>query len=220
MRTMSWVALGIAALAGLTAARWALRRRDALGRARPFPFVLVILLLMIAAGAAAPDALRLLTERRLGRIASQLAGRPVEVRCQSIGGAVLDIGVELGYVRFGPDGVPEPEALIKRDQCADLAAYARTGRDRPSREQVIAVHVLSHEAMHMSGIAGEVAAECAAVQRDAAAARLLGATAEQAKALAREYWTKVYPAMPPGYRSARCAAGHSMDERLPDAPWR
>jgi hypothetical protein len=42
MRTMSWVALGIAALAGLTAARWALRRRDALGRARPFPFVLVI----------------------------------------------------------------------------------------------------------------------------------------------------------------------------------
>jgi hypothetical protein len=116
--------------------------------------------------------------------------------------------------------VPEPEALIKRDQCADLAAYARTGRDRPSREQVIAVHVLSHEAMHMSGIAGEAAAECAAVQRDAAAARLLGATAEQAKALAREYWTKVYPAMPPGYRSARCAAGHSMDERLPDAPWR
>jgi hypothetical protein len=142
------------------------------------------------------------------------------IRCQSIGGAALDVGVELGYVRFGPDGVPEPEALIKRDQCADLAAYARAGRDGPSRDQIIAVHVLTHEAMHMRGVAAEAAAECAAVQRDAATARLLGAAPEQARALAGAYWAKVYPAMPPEYRSARCGAGQSMDEGLPDAPWR
>jgi len=219
MRMLSWVAAGIAGLAVLTVLRWAVRRVDALERRQPFPYATVAGLLVLAAGTATPGALRVLTERRLGGIASTLTGKPVAIQCQSLGGAVLDIGAELGYVRFGPDGVPEPRALIKRDQCGDLAAYARSGRDKPTRQQVIAVHVLTHESMHMAGMPGEAAAECAAVQRDASAAQLLGATAEQARALARTYWTTVYPAMPAGYTSPQCRAGGRLDEHLPNAPW-
>src|SRR4029450_3526010 len=69
----------------------------------------------------------------------------------------------------------EAWALIKRDQCRHLAAYVRSGHGRPSRDQVVAVHVLTHEAMHLSGRLDEAVAECAAVQRDAHTARLLGA---------------------------------------------
>jgi hypothetical protein len=72
---------------------------------------------------------------------------------------------------------------------------------------VIAVHV------------DESAAECAAVQRDARTARLLGAPGDQALALAVSNWRTVYPRMPDGYRSSNCRPGGAMDEHLPDAPW-
>ena len=171
-------------------------------------------------GAAVPGVLRASQERRLGGAASALAGARVAVRCQSLGGAFVDAGPELGYVRWRADGSPEPWALIKRDQCHHLAAYVRSGARSPTRDQVVAVHVLTHEAMHMSGRLDEAVAECAAVQRDAQTARLLGARPADAAALAAAYWAQHLPAdarrLPVG-RSA--APGGAMDERLADAPW-
>jgi hypothetical protein len=155
--------------------------------------------------------LRVHQERRLGGAASALAGARVAVRCQSFGGAFVDARPELGYVRWRADGKPEPWTLIKRDQCRHLAA--RSDKRRPSRDQVVAVHVLTHEAMHLSGRLNEAAAECAAVQRDARIARLLGAPAE----LAAAYWRNLYPLMPDGYRSADCRLGGPLDEGLADA---
>jgi hypothetical protein len=143
----------------------------------------------------------------------------VAVRCQTLGQAVLDGGPELGYVRWRADGSPEPWALIKRDQCRHLAAYVRSDKRRPSRDEVVAVHVLTHEAMHLSGRLSEAGAECAAVQRDAHTARLLGAEPADGARLAVRYWREVYPLMPDGYRSEQCQAGGSMDEGLGDAPW-
>jgi len=70
-----------------------------------------------------------------------------------------------------------------------------------------------------SSTVDESAAECAAVQRDARTARLLGAPGDRALALAVAYWRTVYPAMPDGYRSSSCRPGGAMDEHLPDAPW-
>jgi hypothetical protein len=98
----------------------------------------------------------------LRRAASVLAGTRVAVRCQSLGGAFVDGGPELGYVRRRADGRPEPWTLIKRDQCRHLGAYLRSGKDRPSRDQVLAVHVLTHEAMHLAGrLLGAAAADAA-----------------------------------------------------------
>ena len=68
---------------------------------------------------------------------------------------------------------------------------------------MIAVHVLTHESMHMAGLTAEAEAECAAVQRDAQTARLLGANAQQAEFLSRAYWHGVYPDMPDDYRTGR-----------------
>jgi hypothetical protein len=164
--------------------------------------VSVALLLALAVAAAAPGVLRTHQERRLGRAASELAGARVAVRCQSLGGAFVDGGPELGYVRWRADGHPEPWAL-----------------HRPSRDQVLAVHVLPHEAMHLSGRLDEAVAECAAVQRDARTARLLGAADADAAGLAVAYWHDLYPLMPDGYRSPDCRPGGDLDEHLADAPW-
>ena len=81
------------------------------------------------------------------------------------------------------------------------------------------MHVLDHEAVHLSGRLAEAAAECAAVQRDAHTARLLGAASAEAAGLAASYWRDLYPLMPDGYRSPECRAGGALDERLPDARW-
>jgi hypothetical protein len=216
---VSWVALALAGAAAVVAARWYAGRVDELGRRRDFPLVSVVLLAALAVGAATPGVLRARQERRLAGVASELAGRPVAVRCQAFGGAFIDAGVEAGYVRWRADGTPERWTLLKRDACRDLAAYVRAGGRRPSRAQVIAVHVLTHEAMHLAGHTDESVAECAAVQRDARTARLLGAPAGEALALTGAYWRTVYPRMPDGYRSSSCRPGGAMDEHLPDAPW-
>lgn len=197
---------------------WASHRRDALGRERDLPVISVSALVLLAVVAAVPGAQRKIVERRLAKVASALAGHPVKVHCQDGAEAFVDAGSELGWVPFDANGVPEPRTLIKRDQCKLLKAYDKDPSN-PSFDQVVAVHVLTHEAMHMRGEPSEARTECEAVQRDAFTAAALGATPEQAKALAVRYWTQVYPRMPDEYVTRDCAPGGALDERLDTTPW-
>jgi hypothetical protein len=216
---LTWLSFGLLASVAAVVVRWLAARVDAIGRRRAFPWTSIVLLAALAAATATPGVLDGVRERRLARVASAVVGAKVGVHCQSFGEAFVDAGIELGYVRYGPDGVPEHATLIKRDQCRDLAAYQRADKHDPSRAQVLAVHVLTHEAMHMAGIVEEARAECAAVQRDARTARLLGASAADARVLAGRYWRTVYPLMPESYRTPECGPGRSLDEAGPDAPW-
>lgn len=216
---LGFVALGLLVLSLGRAGHWTLHRVDALGRRAPFPAVSVLGALLAACGCAVPVLLHAQLERTLSTAASEIVGVPVTVQCQTVGASMLDASGDLGHVRFGPDGVPEREALVKRQQCHDIRDWQRDDRAAPSTAQLIAVHVLTHEAMHMSGITNEAMTECAAVQRDAAMARVLGATPAQAALLARRYWHEVYPQLSDDYRSAQCRAGGEMDERKSDPPW-
>ena len=199
--------------------RWLLHQRDALGRPRGFPVWSVSLLAVLAVAAVVPGVRRRSEEKRLSAVASGLVGHRVQVRCQSLGQALGDLGSELGFVKWDASGRPEPRTLIKRDPCGRLRGYYGGHRSRPSLDAVIAVHVLTHEAMHMRGLTGEADAECAAVQRDEQTAQLLGATPEQARELALAYWTRVYPRMPDDYREGSCTPGGQADEHLDTAPW-
>ena len=189
------------------------------GVQKPFPYVSVGLLGVVAVTALIPGYLRHREERSLSAVATRLVGAPAAVRCQSLGQELGDLGSELGYVRYGADGVPEHRTLIKHDPCKALNAYRRSDKRAPTDAQVIAVHVLTHESMHMRGLTDEAAAECAAMQRDELTAKLLGATDAEARELARRYWLSDYPRMPDDYRSGACAPGGAMDEHLATAPW-
>ena len=199
--------------------RWFTRRTDSLGRRRDLPVWSVSALVLLALLAAVPGAKRRVEERRLEGAASLLVGQSVKVRCQTTVAALVDAGAELGWVAFGPDGVPEHQTLIKREQCGHLEAYRSGGHRAPTFDQVVAVHVLTHEAMHMRGQPVEALAECEAVQRDAVTAQALHATTAEALALARRYWREVYPRMPEDYVTGDCRPGGSLDEHLDSAPW-
>ena len=210
---------GCALGALVVAVRWSTRRRDALGRPRDLPVWSLSLLVLTAVGAAIPGALRRVEEHRLASVASRLVGRTVSVHCQSTAGALVDAGAELGFVPYDAAGVPRPTTTLKRDPCRDLKSYLNGGKDNPSTNQVVAVHVLTHESMHMRGETSEAVAECEALQRDELTATMLGANPKQARHLARSYWLLVYPQVADDYRTSDCAPGGALDEGLPTAPW-
>lgn len=215
------LALGLIGFLALTASivvRWMNRRVDSLGRIAPFPRISVGLSLGLALCFGIPMLVEARVEHQLEEAAGEIAGESVQVNCQSLGQAFVDVGPELGFVAWGPDGVPERSTLIKFGACGNLRAWLGSTKASPSLDQVIAVHVVTHETMHMVGITDEAHAECAAVQRDAAMAEALGASPQEAQALARRYWIEVYPRMPDNYVGG-CGPGGTYDERLPTPPW-
>jgi hypothetical protein len=201
---MHWIGLALLASGAVVGLRWWLARTDALGRRRSFPLVTVTILVLCGCTALAPWFLRVRLEGRLSAAASEVAGIEVEVHCQSFGEAFTDVGAEYGFVAFGPDGVPERRTLIKRDRCGALSDYLRSDKETPTRDEIVAVHVLTHETIHMTGLTSEAATECLATQRDADMARALGASPDAARSLAASYWFGVYPGMPDTYRSGDC----------------
>jgi hypothetical protein len=169
-----------------------------------FPRLEVAVLVVVGLVAMAPWVLRMRLEDRLGAAAAGISGRPVQVQCQSFAAAFFDPTANLGYVPFTASGDAIPRTLIKRNQCRDLARYLRSDKETPTHEQVVAVHVLTHESMHMAGVTNEAEAECLAVQHNAEMAERLGASPIAARELALSYWRNVYPRMPDEYRSSEC----------------
>lgn len=150
---------------------------------------------------------------------SAQVGRTVRVDCQRLTGAWVDPTAELGFVRFDADGTPDDVARLEYDACRRLNAWMRSDRENPPLEQVVAVHVLAHEAEHLAGEANEGLAECRSVQRTAALAERLGATRAQAVELAVVYARQVFPSMPEAYRSQACHAGGALDLTPDDGVW-
>lgn len=214
---LAWVAGGLVLGSIALVARWWGTRVDALGRPKAFP-VTALLSLELAALALVPVTRWASEEHRLSHIASELVGATAQVRCQPLSHAMVDASGDLGHVRI-VDGAAERTTLIKNEQCRLIGRYADGDQDQPSDDEVVAVHVLTHESMHMRGLLDEALAECAAVQRDELTATALGADPAAARALAIRYWREVYPRMPAAYRTTDCGPGGSLDEGLPTAPW-
>jgi hypothetical protein len=200
-RTPLWVKLTIAAALTAALAWWVADRHDRRGN-----------------------------ERRLGAVASQIAGREVRVNCPGPLGRLLGWDIVEGSVRFGPDGKPADETKIRRQSCAELDALAEGRREkelkcigrtalacgRHGRETVMAVAVLAHESWHLRGVIDEAETECRSLQTIAWTAQQLGATADQGRAMARAQYTGAYEEMPDAYRSGACADGAALDLRPDD----
>ena len=157
-------------------------------------------------------------EQRYGAAVSAVANRDVDVRCQGMFGHLIDIGQELGTVRFNAEGDPADKTDIKRDACTWLKDYER-GDKSVNFNSAVAVHVLAHEAIHLRGWTDETVAECYGMQHTAQVARALGAPARKAQLLARLYWEQVYPDMPDAYRTSDCADGARLDLHKDSDVW-
>jgi hypothetical protein len=167
------------------------------------------------------------TEHQLAGVASELAGRPVGVRCQGFWAAMVDIGQRSGEVDF-PVGRPPDHMFLTRGTCGRLKHFLgshshhnldcltsidwrtwslQTGWSAPcerhARDDAEAINTLAHEAMHLRGIQSESQAQCLAIQGDAWTVVRLGGTADDGAAVAK-FILALQPAVPSEYQFSNC----------------
>jgi hypothetical protein len=165
---------------------------------------------------------RVVNQRRLGVIATEIAGRPVRVHCPGVVGRLLSWDIVEGSVRWDASGRPADHTDLRARTCAELDALAEGRRDgvlacvaapgttrtAPCGEAAdrlaLAVDVVTHESFHLAGFMDEAEAECHALHAMGHAAERLGATPAEGRALARHEWRTNYPRLPERYRSPPC----------------
>ena len=168
----------------------------------------------------------------LAEVATWIAGRPVSVHCPGTLERLTEVSPHDGSVAFSAEGRPADYTDLSGATCSHLARFderaAGDGFDclvenarcpREIEQSAVAVNVLTHESYHLAGHQSESAVQCYAMQRNGEAARLLGATPEQADAVARFVWEHIYPALPQDYRSSDCRDGGPYDLRPASSVW-
>ena len=169
----------------------------------------IALLLQHAQARPAPHARG---DLRLSTIASELARRPVTIRCTGPRGQLLNAAGESGQVEF-LDGKPGDVATIERGVCETLHAYSRETKRagacllpcaaRPL-DVAWSLNALAHESYHLAGIRNEALTQCHALDAIPFVARRLGAAPAQALALGAYARAQLPDRMPAEYFPRGC----------------
>ena len=170
-------------------------------------------LMMVLAGVCLIAPIRhVLFEQQLARAAGLLLDRSdVEVDCNSYLEGMFHLG-PTGYVYRGSSRIN-----LEIRTCRDLRGYL-DHPEQASYRELWALHILSHEAMHVAGEFNEQLADCKAFQRNHVTAKLLGVAPQVAAQNAIEVHRN-RPTHDSKYYSPHCRPGGSMDEHLPGAVW-
>jgi hypothetical protein len=178
----------------------------------PVKLVLFLTALLVVVGGSevrwqyfqwtASEALKEVTANPDARLGCQrLSASWIDMDSGSIGGKVNSATVNTAHMKYG--------------QCAELFSWMQSwDKSNPSRDQVIAVHVLTHEGIHTTGEFNEAVTECTAVQRDAMMATSLGADVETGLTLQKKYFETVYPQMSSAYQLGGCTINKKFDSLL------
>lgn len=147
-------------------------------------------------------------EQEAGHTVAVVSGNDKGVlHCQRLIETMVDATQNIGHVSLA-----EPDkAVMKHRPCQELFDYMRSDKNNPTADQVEAVHVLTHESIHVGGNYNEAETECAAVQRNSKTVEQLGGTREQGVQLAETYYTQTYPNMSQNYKSAECFENGLLD---------
>jgi hypothetical protein len=177
-------------------------------------------LLHHGAAAAAPG------DPRLSTIASELSRRHVTIRCEGLSGALTGAQGESGRTEF-IGGKPVSVSYLQEGVCQTLHAYARSlnageACQLPCEsplEIAWSLNTLAHESYHLAGVRNEAQTECYALQAIDFVARRLGASPEQARALAVFSFDQLPGRMPQEYNSPLCRDGGAYDLRPGSPAW-
>jgi len=136
-------------------------------------------------------------ESRLGEIASLVAERPVQVRCEEFSiGTREEPG---GIVQFDGD-TPADYTRIRPDVCTAMLKFTRAPLSA-RLDSAVALKVLAHESQAVPRVA-----------------HALGATEQESRGMATAVYDLTYPGMPRLYRSPDCRPGGRLD-RHPGGGW-
>jgi hypothetical protein len=119
-------------------------------------------------------------EARFSAEASEIAAKPVTVRCDESGRHVGAVQHSDGVAVVGGD-----LAFLTPERCLDLYRLAFKGEDRGSRTGR-ALAVLAHEAWHLRGVRDEATTECYALQSGVEVGERLGLPENTARGLMRQ----------------------------------
>lgn len=178
----------------------------------------VAAMLVFAVLAALVPARQAWFEYRLARAVERLTGYPqVTVSCLSRLGGIFHYRAA-GFMKWGTGDIS-----LQPDICSDLRRYlsdpeAANQNATRDREPLFALHVLTHEAMHVAGIRNEKKTDCAAYQRNHRMAQYLDVPKLDA-ARSAIYVHRTRSPHHKGYFAAACEPGGGMDEKLSDAVW-
>ena len=168
---------------------------------------------------------RIREQDKLAAIASDLAGRPVGVRCPGFFASLVRVRTEGGYVKFHSDGSPSGYTDLSPETCgalrniadADFACLPRGDCTYKQFKVAWAIHTVAHESFHLRGFEAEAMAECYALQNTAFVAERLGLSTALALRIQKWVYVRGYPNEPEDYRSGDCADGGPLDLR-PHSP--
>jgi hypothetical protein len=195
----------------------------------------LILVVLVCGGWAFEKQTRSGNERTLSALASELAGRPVHVRCESFWHSIVNVDSNLGDVPF-PNGRAASYTHVTRGMCKELARFrsrpeapelaclaefdwnrftgsgdpAATACSEQANDMAEALVTLAHESMHMRGWSDEAFAQCYAIQEVAYTVEQLGGSPQEGTAVA-SYLLSLQPFMPTDYQSSECASGRLLD---------
>jgi hypothetical protein len=182
--------------------------------------LLVIAAALTAVGFARHED-RMREQDRLAQIASDLAGRRIEVRCPSLLAALVDTRGEAGRVEFDESGRPADRTDLSPQTCKalrrlnriDFACITRGDCGFEEFKAGWAAHTLAHEAFHLRGFQDEGVTECYALQNTAFVAERLGVPTVHARNVQRWLFLEGYPNEPEEYHSSDCYDGGPLDLR-------
>jgi hypothetical protein len=195
----------------------------------------VLLIALLGAGAWAFERqARAGNEQPLSAVATELAGRPVQVRCQSFWRALVDVGGNLGDVPF-PGAHPASYTHLTRTMCQALTRFrqrhsqpeldclgffdwsrydgtdpAAAACSHRAGDTAEALMTLAHESMHLRGWADEATAQCYGIQEVAFTVEQLGGSPGEGTAVA-SYMLGLQRWMPEEYQSGECRPGGQLD---------
>jgi len=159
-------------------------------------------------------------EHRLGRAASEIAGRPVSVHCPGLLERLVDVSSNAGTVFFDDKGQPANFTDLDEETCSTLDRFAE-GKTGPQDGTKVAraLHVLAHESSHLAGVRDEAAADCFGLQRTAVVAEALGADPAEGEHFARIALSERSVTAPSDYRSPECHDGGALDLDPASSVW-
>jgi hypothetical protein len=192
-------------------------------RTLAFFLLLVFALLTFALHRSAGTAAAKPGDLRLSAIASELARRQVTIRCEGTSGNLTGVDGESGRTEF-INGKPASVSFLQEGICRELHQYSRETKTAGCLlacgapvQLAWSLNALAHESYHLAGVRNEARTECYALQAIDFVARRLGASPEQARALATFAFGQLPRRMPPEYSSPECRNGGRLD-LLPNNP--
>lgn len=102
--------------------------------------------------------------------------------------------------------------------CKFLKHFIENPNDA-NMSEIFAVHVLTHEAIHATGVLNEAKTDCIAFQRNHEMFRALGSSKTKSEEFAIKAYLKIPNPRRVGYYSKECKPGGKLDQNYPNAVW-